>query len=129
MAALKALGYDNTRIGLHYLKLVLLIVALGVVMGQLFVDMYADSFRFPDMRFRLRPDLVLIAIGVALTAAVLATFNAIRATVLLAPAEAMRAPPPKAGCYSPTAWPTSCTCKWVTRCAWSCRRAGAKCWV
>ena len=107
VAALKALGYDNTSIGLHYLKLVLLIVvlgvalglALGVVMGQLFVGMYADSFRFPDMRFRLRADLVLVAIGVALAAAVLATVNAIRATVLLAPAEAMRAPSP--GIYKP----------------------------
>ena len=107
VAALKALGYDNLAIGLHYLKLVLLIVALGVilglalgvVMGQLFVGLYADSFRFPDMRFRLRPDLVLVAVGVALAAAVLATVNAIRATVLLAPAEAMRAPSP--GIYKP----------------------------
>lgn len=107
IAALKALGYDNYSIALHYLKLVLLIVALGIilglamgaVMGQLFVGMYANSFRFPDMHFRLRPDLVLVIVGVVLTAAVLATLNAIRATVLLAPAEAMRAPSP--GVYKP----------------------------
>jgi putative ABC transport system permease protein len=107
VAALKALGYDNTSVGLHYLKLVLFIVALGVVlglalgavMGKLFVGMYANTFRFPDMHFRLRPDLVLVAIGVALAAGVLATVNAIRATVLLAPAEAMRAPSP--GIYRP----------------------------
>jgi putative ABC transport system permease protein len=107
VAALKALGYDNTSIGLHYLKLVLLIVALGValglvlgvVMGQQFVAVYAQSFRFPDMRFRLRPDLVLLAAGVTLVAAVLATINAIRATVMLQPAEAMRAPAP--GIYKP----------------------------
>ena len=108
VAALKALGYDNYSVGLHYLKLVLLIVAggvilglaLGAVMGQRFVGMYADSFRFPDMHFRLRPDLVLVASGVALVAAVLATVSAIRATVLLAPAEAMRAPSP--GIYRPS---------------------------
>jgi putative ABC transport system permease protein len=107
IAALKALGYDNMAIALHYLKLVLLIVVLGVilglalgaVMGKLFVGVYADSFRFPDMRFRLRPDLVLVAVVVALAAGVLATVNAIRATVLLAPAEAMRAPSP--GIYKP----------------------------
>jgi putative ABC transport system permease protein len=107
VAALKALGYGNSAIGLHYLKLVLLIVAVGVilglaggaVMGKMFVGVYADSFRFPDMRFRLRPDLVLVAVGVALGAAVLATVNAIRATVTLAPAEAMRAPSP--GIYKP----------------------------
>jgi len=107
VAALKALGYENRAIGLHYLKLVLLIVALGLllglalgaVMGKLFVGLYADSFRFPDMRFRLRPDLVVTAVGVALSAAVLATVHAIRSTVILAPAEAMRAPSP--GIYKP----------------------------
>ena len=107
VAALKALGYENRAIGLHYLKLVLLIVALGLllglalgaVMGKLFVGLYADSFRFPDMRFRLRPDLVVTAVGVALSAAVLATVHAIRSTVVLAPAEAMRAPSP--GIYKP----------------------------
>lgn len=107
VAALKALGYDNLAIGLHYLKLLLLIVALGVVLGlalgavlgQLFVGVYAESFRFPDMRFRLRPDLVLVAVFVTLGAAVLATVSAIRATVQLAPAEAMRAPSP--GIYKP----------------------------
>lgn len=107
VAALKALGYDNWAIGLHYLKLMLVIVALGVllglaigsVMGTLFVGLYADTFRFPEIRFRLRPDLVLVAVGVALTAAVLATVNAIHATVTLAPAEAMRAPSP--GIYKP----------------------------
>ncbi|WP_310385259.1 ABC transporter permease [Roseateles sp.] len=107
VAALKALGYDNLAIGLHYLKLLLLIVALGLVLGlalgavlgQLFVGVYAESFRFPDMRFRLRPDLVLVAVFVTLGAAVLATVSAIRATVQLAPAEAMRAPSP--GIYKP----------------------------
>ncbi|MFZ6711876.1 ABC transporter permease [Undibacterium sp. TC9W] len=107
IAALKALGYDNLAIGWHYLKLVLIIVALGLalglalgtVMGKFFVGMYEESFRFPDMHFRLRPDLVLVAVGVALTAAVLATVNAIYAVVILAPAEAMRAPSP--GIFKP----------------------------
>jgi putative ABC transport system permease protein len=120
VAALKALGYDNLSIGLHYLKLVLLIVTLGVilglalgaVMGQLFVASYAESFRFPDMRFRLRPDLVLISVGVALVAAVLATYSAIRATVLLAPAEAMRAPSP--GIYKPMLLERWGLKKWLT---------------
>ena len=107
VAALKALGYDNRAIGLHYLKLVLVIVVLGVaiglalgaVLGQWFVGLYADAFRFPSLRYRLQPWLVLAAAAVAAGAAVLATFNAIRATVQLAPAEAMRAPAP--GVYRP----------------------------
>ena len=107
IAALKALGYDNPAIGLHYLKLVLVIVVLGVtlgialgaLLGQGFMGMYADAFRFPELRYRVRPMLVLAAVGVAVLAAVLATLSAIRATVILAPAEAMR--PPSPGLYKP----------------------------
>jgi putative ABC transport system permease protein len=107
IAALKALGYDNVAIGVHYLKLVMVIVVLGValgvalgaVLGHSFVGLYAEVFRFPDLAYRLRPALVLAAIAVAVLAAVLATLQAIRATVTLAPAEAMR--PPSPGVYKP----------------------------
>ena len=107
VAALKSLGYDNRVIGVHYLKLVLLIVALGVAiglalgtaLGHWFVGVYAEVFRFPELHYRVKPELILSAIGVALTAALLATLNAVRATVRLAPAEAMR--PPAPGIYQP----------------------------
>ena len=107
VAALKALGYDDWVIGLHYLKLVLIIVVLGVAiglalgtaLGHWFVGVYAEVFRFPELRYRVKPELILSAIGVALTAALLATLNAVRATVRLAPAEAMR--PPAPGIYQP----------------------------
>lgn len=107
VAALKALGYGNFAIGGHYLKLVLVIVvlglflglALGAALGQGFVGLYAKTFRFPTLHYRLAPALILVAVGVALAAAVLATLGAIRATVLLAPAEAMR--PPSPGRYQP----------------------------
>jgi putative ABC transport system permease protein len=107
VAALKALGYDNRAIGVHYLKLVLVIVALGVAMGlalgalmvHWFVGIYADVFRFPELHYRVKPELVVAAVGVALCAALLATLNAISATVRLAPAEAMR--PPSPGVYKP----------------------------
>jgi putative ABC transport system permease protein len=102
IAALKALGYDNRAIALHYLKLVLLIVVLGLLLGlalgawlgHLFMGLYAEAFRFPELRFRLRPDLLLAAGGLTLAAALGATWHAIAATVRLAPAEAMRAPAP-----------------------------------
>ena len=107
IAALKALGYDNRAIGLHYLQLVMVIVVLGVLMGlalgavlgHWFVGIYANVFRFPELYYRVRPALVLAAVGVALLAAVLATWHAIQATVRLAPAEAMR--PPAPGVYRP----------------------------
>ena len=107
IAALKALGYDNALIGWHYLKLVMAIVlvglvlglALGAVLGHWFVGIYADVFRFPALGYRLRPALLLAAVTVAIGSAVLATLGAIRSTVKLAPAEAMR--PPAPGTYRP----------------------------
>ena len=98
IAALKALGYPNLTIGVHYLKLVLAIVALGlmldVVLGNLlgrqFLQLYAQSFQFPNFDYRMAPWLPVVGGGITLTTAVLGTFNAILATVRLAPAEAMR---------------------------------------
>lgn len=107
IAALKALGYDNRVIGMHYLKLVMVIAALGVLIGLLtgawlghwFSGIYAEHFRFPEIYYRVKPALVLVAASVALAAAVAGTLGAIRSTVMLAPAEAMR--PPSPGVYRP----------------------------
>ncbi len=98
IAALKALGYPNVTIGVHYLKLVLVIVALGLVLGvllgdvlgTLFLRLYAESFYFPSFDHRIAPWLLVVGISITLTTAVLGTLNAILATVRLAPAEAMR---------------------------------------
>lgn len=108
IAALKALGYDNWTIGLHYVKLVLLIVTLGMLigvglgawLGNWFMGLYAEVFRFPELRHRIRPELILAAGGLTLAAALGATWHAIAATVRLAPAEAMR--PPAPGRYRPS---------------------------
>lgn len=108
IATLKAVGYGNGRIVLHYLQLVTVIVlaglvlglVLGVQLGRAFVGLYAEFFWFPRLLHRLDPVLVFAAVGVTLAAAVLGTLRAIRATVTLAPAEAMR--PPAPGRYRPT---------------------------
>ena len=98
IAALKALGYENRSIGAHYLKLVLVIVALGLLMGALlgdvlgtlFLRLYAQSFHFPSFEHRMAPMLLVVSFGITVLTAVLGTLNAIVATVRLAPAEAMR---------------------------------------
>ena len=98
IAALKALGYPNLTIGVHYLKLVLVIVALGLVLGVLlgdvlgrqFLHLYAQSFQFPSFDHRIAPWLLVVSFGITLATAALGTLNAILATVRLAPAEAMR---------------------------------------
>lgn len=102
IATLKALGYANFTIGVHYLKLVLLIVALGVVLGVMLgkqlgimlTQLYTEFFHFPSFEHRLLPRLLLIGIGISLLTAIAGTVHAIAATVRLPPAEAMRPPAP-----------------------------------
>ncbi|MBI5271786.1 MAG: ABC transporter permease [Burkholderiales bacterium] len=102
IAALKALGYPNLAIGAHYLKLVLVIVGMGLVLGvvagdrlgTLFTGLYAEFFHFPSFEHRIAPGLLLVSAGLTLVTAVGGTFNAIAATVRLPPAEAMRPPSP-----------------------------------
>src|SRR5690606_27399282 len=59
IAALKALGYGDIAIGMHFLKLVGVIsllgaalgLALGVWMGQAMTNLYGEYFKFPNLRF------------------------------------------------------------------------------
>ena len=102
IAALKALGYPNGTISAHYLKLVLAIVAVGLVLGiwigdrlgTMFTGLYAEFFRFPSFEHRIEPWLLFVSLGLVVATAVAGTLGAIRATVRLTPAEAMRPPAP-----------------------------------
>jgi putative ABC transport system permease protein len=102
VAALKALGYGNAAIALHYLKLVtpmvaagyVLGLALGNLMGAGLLRLYTDFFHFPVFEHRIPLPLALTALAIVTLTAVLGTLTAIAATVRLAPAEAMRPPAP-----------------------------------
>lgn len=102
IAALKALGYTDRAIGMHYLKLVLAIVIVGLGlglllgrwMGTMLTGLYAELFQFPRFEHRLAPWLAATSAAVALLTAVLGTLSAVLATVRLPPAEAMRPPAP-----------------------------------
>ena len=102
IGTLKAFGYGNGAVALHYLKLVLLIVLVGVAvgigigawLGQLLAALYMDFFRFPFLDYRLTLPLVLGALLLNLGAAVAGTAFALRAAFALRPAEAMRPEPP-----------------------------------
>lgn len=59
------------------------------------VELYAEYYRFPELPFRLGPGEVLLGLLISAAAAAAGTWPAIRRTVVLPPAEAMRpeAPP------------------------------------
>ncbi len=102
IATLKALGYANTAIAVHYLKLVMLIVLAGLLigifigkeLGYLLTRLYAETFHFPSFEHRLTPSLLLTGAGITVLTAGVGTLHAIAATARLAPAEAMRPPAP-----------------------------------
>ena len=102
IAALKALGYDNHRITLHYLQQVVLIVLAGVTagvllgywLGQQLTVLYQQVFHFPEFAFQVRVELILIALIATLLTSTVAAWGALRAGLRLSPAEAMRPPSP-----------------------------------
>ncbi|PZP93919.1 MAG: ABC transporter permease [Variovorax paradoxus] len=102
IATLKALGYANGAIAGHYLKFVLVVVAIGLALGvplgdwlgAKLVGLYAQTFHFAHFEHRLAPTLAAIAAGITTGTAVLGTLSAIVATVRLTPAQAMRPPAP-----------------------------------
>jgi putative ABC transport system permease protein len=102
IAALKAVGYSNGALALHYMKLGLVIalagglvgVAMGAWLGRGLTLLYSGYFRFPTFQYFLSPRIALAALTVSLGAATLGAFGAVRRAVRLPPAEAMRPEPP-----------------------------------
>ena len=102
IAILKAFGFPNRQIVIHYLKFAFVMVAGGTVLGALggvalghrLVLMYHRFFRFPDLAFRLDHTALPLALVVCAAAATAGVFSAVRRAARLPPAEAMRPEPP-----------------------------------
>lgn len=102
IAILKAFGFSNAEVAVHYLKfgLVMAILAtllgtpLGIILGNRIVHLYHMFFRFPELHFRLDPLAIVLAVGVGMIAAATGVGAAVRRAARLPPAEAMRPEPP-----------------------------------
>ncbi len=99
IAILKAFGYTDAAVGAHFVKFVLVVVALGVAagtglgawFGRWLADVYQETtFRFPYLDYVLRPGTVMVSLAVSAAAAVGGTLFAVARAVRLAPAEGMR---------------------------------------
>jgi putative ABC transport system permease protein len=99
---LKALGYRSWTIAWHYIKLSLMIAAVGTIIGwglgawagRGLAAVYAEFYRFPFLLFQDRPDVFAISGLSALLAAGLGSFQAVQSTVRLSAAVAMAPPAP-----------------------------------
>ncbi|MGB5278492.1 MAG: FtsX-like permease family protein [Gammaproteobacteria bacterium] len=98
IAALKAFGYDNFTIAIHYLKMIMLIVAAGIIVGTaagtwLGVELskiYVGLFRLPFLNFELQPVRIIQVSLFTVIAGLVGTLAAVRTVITLKPAEAMR---------------------------------------
>ncbi|NBU25279.1 MAG: ABC transporter permease [Gammaproteobacteria bacterium] len=99
---LKAFGYRNGAIALHYAEFALVFCAfaalLGVVLGGFvggyMADIYRAVYRLPVLEFEAGAATWLGALGVALLAAVLGAAGAVARAVRLPPATALSPPAP-----------------------------------
>jgi len=102
IATLKAFGYSNFAVGLHYSKLVLMIVGLGIVggvgagiwMGKGMSNIYMELYSLPFMTYVLKPEVIISAALISIVVAILGTLYAVHNAARLPPAQAMRPEPP-----------------------------------
>jgi len=99
---MKALGYRDSGIVLHYLKFVALIVLIGIVIGSIVgtwlglrvTALFGNFFHFPFLVFARAPDLYVIAGALSAVAAIVGAIRALRDVVRQPPAIAMQPPAP-----------------------------------
>ena len=102
IATLKALGYSNRLLATHYVQWALAISLLGtlagtvggMLLGRGMLSLYNQFFRFPELEYRLEPEVVVGAVAIGIVAAIFGANSAVRQAVRLQPAEAMRPEPP-----------------------------------
>ncbi len=102
IAVLKAFGYSDFAIGLHYIKLVLVIVVVGIIggigagiwMGKGMSQIYMDFYSLPYMIYVLKPQVIFAAALISIVVAIVGTLYAVRRAAKLPPAQAMRPEPP-----------------------------------
>jgi len=99
---LKAFGYSDLQVAMHYVKFVMVIGLLGVlfgcVIGYVFgyynTNLYTTMFRFPLFIFQVSSQTFFIALLVGCIAALLGAMGAVKQVINLTPAQAMLPPSP-----------------------------------
>jgi putative ABC transport system permease protein len=104
IAVLKAFGFSDATISLHFLSFVATVVLLGALVGfavgvwwgHLFADMYRRFFHLPLLSYQAPPSVFITALAISAAAAFVGALFAVRNAVVLRPAEAMRPESPPA---------------------------------
>ncbi|MCA9214353.1 MAG: FtsX-like permease family protein [Planctomycetales bacterium] len=104
IATLRAFGFRPHEIGAYYVKLVVILVTAGCILGCLaaiplsrwIIDLYVRFFRFPVVIYDFATREAIFASLIAFAAALAGSYSAIRRATRLQPAVAMRPEAPTA---------------------------------
>ena len=99
---LKALGYSNITTSMIYVKLVLVVCAVGCVVGTVFgtwagkelTVLFSRFYTFPDLIYTYNPRVYLLSYVAAFVAGTVGAITAARKTMKLTPQVAMSPPAP-----------------------------------
>lgn len=99
---LKAYGYKNVEIALHYFRFAgiigglggLLGYGLGQWMGGAMIQMYVQFYSFPLLRMQFYPSLLFWGVTISTGTALASALLVVRTVVRISPASAMRDSPP-----------------------------------
>ncbi|NNU17554.1 FtsX-like permease family protein [Parvularcula sp. ZS-1/3] len=100
---LKAFGYTDGEVGLHYAKFALILAFLGALvgwggglyLGRVITRVYQSYYSFPFLIFETDFRTAAYAFGLSLLGAGVGAFGAVRSAIGLQPAVAMRPPAPE----------------------------------
>ncbi len=103
IATLKAFGYSNAEVAWHYLKSAILVAIVGALvgaggglwLGSGLAELYAEFYRFPTTVYHLDLRVVLLAVAISVTAAIVGAYRAVTHAARMHPAEAMRPAAPR----------------------------------
>ena len=105
IGTLKALGYSDRQVFMHFLKFALAVGVAGGLLGcfagywmaEGMTIQYRRFFEFPELINRFYPGVNSAAMAVSIACAVLGSVRGTKAVLKLKPAEAMRPKPPPRG--------------------------------
>ncbi len=105
IGTLKALGYSNAQVFLHFLKFAAAVGVMGGLAGCAggawlahgMTGIYREFYEFPELASHFYPRLHAIGLGISVACAVVGSLRGTRAVLQLQPAAAMRPKPPRQG--------------------------------